>query len=163
MKSFKKTIQDGKQKTWNFFQSRLQPKLNGIGKRYRLAARIRMANAWAMKHPKRTFIYVVGALLFFLIGDIVWNGSRADKAQEPNVAIIGNIEPVFQGFHTIQSNKDVHRQTLMELAGQGQAIRQELDSLIAKPHKSHADSIHIIRQYKQLENIVKSLKNNDKP
>ena len=90
-------------------------------------------------------------------------GSRADKAQEPNVAIIGNIEPVFQGFHTIQSNKDIHRQTLMELAGQGQVIRQELDSLIAKPHKSHVDSIHIIRQYKQLENIVKSLKNNDKP
>lgn len=122
-----------------------------------------MANAWAMKHPKRTFAYVVGALLFFLIGDIFWNGSRVNKTQKPDVAIIGNIEPLFQGFHAIQSNKDIHRQALMELAGQGQAIRQELDSLIAKPHKSHADSIRIIRQYKQLENIVKSLKNNDKP
>lgn len=161
MKSFKKTIRDNRQKTWNFFQSRLQPKLNGIGKRYRLAARIRMANAWAMKHPKRTFAYVVTSLLLLLaIG--VFSNSRMTKTQSP-VAIIGNIEPVFQGFHTIQSNKDIHRQTLLELAGQGQAIRQGLDSLIAKPHKSHADSIRIIRQYKQLENIVKSLKNNDKP
>lgn len=162
MKSFRKTIRDNRQKTWNFFQSRLQPKLNGIGKRYRLAARIRMANTWAMKHPKRTFAYVVTSLLLLLVIG-VFSNSRVTKTKEPDVAIIGNIEPVFQGFHTIQSNKDIHRQTLLELTGQGQAIRQELDSLIAKPHKSHADSIHIIRQYKQLENIVKSLKNNDKP
>lgn len=162
MKSIKKAIQDSKQKTWNFFQSHLQPKLGAIGTRYRLAARIRLANAWAMKHPKRTFACVVGSLFFLLAGDILINGSMAET-KEPDVTVIGNIEPVFQGFHAIQSNKNVHRQTLLELAGQGQAIREELDSLIAKPRKSHADSIHIIRQYRQLESIVKSLKNNDRP
>ena len=162
MKIFKNTIQDKKQKTWNFFQSHLQPKLGAIGTRYRLAARIRLANAWAIKHPKRTFACVVGSLLFVLCGDILVN-SQTVETKAPDVSIIGNIEPVFQSFHAIQSNKSVHRQTLLELTGQGQAIRNELDSLIAKPHKSHTDSIHIIRQYKQLESIVKSLKNNDRP
>lgn len=162
MKSLKKIVQDSKQKTWNFFQSHLQPKLGAIGTRYRLAARIRLANAWAVKHPKRTFACMVGSLLFVLCGDILVN-SQTVTTKATDVSIIGNIEPVFQGFHAIQSNKNAHRQTLLDLAGQGQAIREALDSLIAIPHKSHADSIHIIRQYKQLESIVKSLKNNDRP
>ena len=162
MKSIRKTIRNNRQKTWNLLQSRLQPKLGAIGTRYRLAARIRLANAWAMKHPKRTFACVVGLLLFLLAGDILLNNGMAGT-KEPDVATIGNIEPVFHGFHAIQANKDIHRQTLLGLTGKGQAIKQELDSLIAKPRKSHTDSIRIIRQYKQLESIVKSLKNNDRP
>ncbi|MCS2793835.1 hypothetical protein NXW97_17825 [Bacteroides faecis] len=162
MKSLRKTIQENRKKTWNFFQSHLQPKLGAIGTRYRLAARIRWANAWAMKHPRRTFACMVGSLLFVLCGDMLVNSQTA-KTKATDVSIIGNIEPVFQGFHAIQSNKNVHRQTLLELAGQGQTIREELDSLIAKPRKSHADSVRIIWQYKQLESIVKSLKNNDRP
>lgn len=78
MKIFKNTIQDKKQKTWNFFQSHLQPKLGAIGTRYRLAARIRLANAWAIKHPKRTFACVVGSLLFVLCGDILVNSQTVE-------------------------------------------------------------------------------------
>ena len=55
----------------------------------------------------------------------------------------------------------VHRTTLMELTGRGQKLREELDSLIALPRKSHADSIRIVQRYQQLEHIVQSLKNND--
>ena len=67
------------------------------------------------------------------------------------------------GFRTIQANKNVHRTTLMELTGRGQKLREELDSLIALPCKSHADSIRIVQRYQQLEHIVQSLKNNDNP
>ena len=51
----------------------------------------------------------------------------------------------------------------MELTGRGQKLREELDSLIALPRKSHADSIQIVQRYQQLEHIVQSLKNNDNP
>ena len=47
------------------------------------------------------------------------------------------------------------------MTSKGQAIKHELDSLIALPHKTHADSIGIIRRYGQLENLVKTLKQND--
>lgn len=66
-------------------------------------------------------------------------------------------------LHAIQANKNVHWQKLLELTSQGQAVREELDSMIAIPHKSHADSMRIIQCYGQLEHIVKSLKNNDNP
>lgn len=82
------------------------------------------------------------------------------KRQDPQVDMIANMEPLFIGFRTIQANKDRQRQTLFELTAQGGKLRQELDSLIAIPRKTHGDSIRIIQSYRQLENIVKSLKDN---
>ena len=75
--------------------------------------------------------------------------------------MVSNMEPLFSGFHTIQSNNDIQRNTLMDLVVQGQELREELDSMIAVPHKSRMDSTRIVQRYRQLENIVKSLNNNE--
>ena len=160
MKSLKKTISDSRLRTSNQIKSWLQPRLGSVGRRYRLAARIRIANKWATQHPKRTFGYVVGTLLTVLFCDVAITGMRAEM-KEPDVNMIANVEPVFNGFRTIQANKDTHRRTVLEMTSKGQAIKHELDSLIALPHKTHADSIGIIRRYGQLENLVKTLKQND--
>jgi len=160
MKSLKKTISDSRLKTSGQIRSWLQPMLTSVGRKYRLAARVRIANSWATRHPKRTFGYVVGTLLTVLVCDVMVTGLRAEM-KEPDVNVIANVEPVFNGFRTIQANKDTHRRAVLEMAVKGQAIKHELDSLIAIPHKSHADSIGIIRRYGSLENIVKSLKQND--
>ena len=160
MKSLKKTISDSRLSTSNQIKSWLQPRLGSVGKRYRLAARIRIANRWATRHPRRTFGYVVGTLLMVLVCDVMITGMRAEM-KEPDVNMIANVEPVFNGFRTIQANKDSHRRTILEMTSQGQNLKYELDSLIAIPRKSHADSIGIIRRYGQLENLVKTLKNND--
>lgn len=160
MKSLSRTIRDSRLKTHNVIRVWLKPKMGAIGTRYRLAARIRMANAWATKHPKRTFLCVVGSLLFILVGDMMVAGMRAEM-KEPNVNMIANVEPIFNGFRTIQANKEAHRKTILDMTTKGQTIRHELDSMIAIPAKSHEDSIGIIRRYNQLENIVKSLKQND--
>ena len=160
MKSLKKTISDSRLRTSNQIKSWLQPRLGSVGRRYRLAARIRIANRWATQHPKRTFGYVVGTLLMVLVGDVMVTGMKAEM-KEPDVNMIANVEPVFNGFRTIQANKDTHRRTVLEMTSKGQAVKHELDSLIALPHKTHADSICIIRRYGQLENLVKTLKQND--
>lgn len=160
MKSLKKTISYSRLRTSNQIKSWLQPRLGSVGKRYRIAARIRIANRWATQHPKRTFGYVVGTLLTVLICDVAITGMRAEM-KVPDVNMIANVEPVFNGFRTIQANKDTHRRTVLEMTSQGQILKHELDSIIAIPRKTHADSIGIIRRYGQLENLVKTLKQND--
>lgn len=160
MKSLKKTISDSRLRTSKQVKSWLQPRLGSVGRKYKLAARIRIANRWATRHPKRTFGYVVGTLLMVLVCDVMVAGMKAEM-KEPEVNMIANVEPVFNGFRTIQANKDTHRRTILEMASKGQAIKHELDSLIAIPRKSHSDSIGIIRRYGQLENLVKTLKQND--
>ena len=88
----------------------------------------------------------VGSLAFLLAGniagDVLLTGNReTDEAAWTGTESLNGIalvEPMFQGFRTIQANKNVHRTTLMELTDRGQKLREELDSLIALPRKSHA-------------------------
>lgn len=167
MKSFIKELRNHRLKTHLLIHSWLQPKLGAVGIKYRLPARIRLTNRWAGKHPKRTFACVAGSLLFLLAGNIVLDMAKAnrtdrfDESNEQTVSTIAHMEPLFDGFRTIQANKDIHRQTLLKLAGKGQMLRKELDSLIAIPKKTKVDSTKIVRSYQQLERIVNSLKNND--
>lgn len=160
MKSLRQTFRDNRRKAHGAIRSWLRPKMGAIGTRYRLAARIRKANSWATRHPRRTFGYVVGSLLMILVCDIIVTGARMES-QEPELQSIAKVEPIFSSFRTIQANKEAQRRRLMEITGDGQAVKHELDSLIAIPRKSHDDSIGIIRRYRQLEQIVKSLKHND--
>lgn len=160
MKSINKTIKDNRIKTHQAVCGWLKPRMNAVGTRWRIAARIRLANSWATKNPKKTFGYVVGTLLMVLLVDVAFTWARAEM-NNPELARIANVEPIFNGFRTIQANKEAHRKTILELTSQGQSIRQELDSMIRIPVKSHADSIGIIKRYNSLENIVKSLKQND--
>ena len=153
-------------KTHDLLRAWLQPKFGAIGIKYRIAARIRLANSWARRHPKRTFACVTDSLLFLLAGDIAMASMKqefADGAGEADMTAIANMEPLFSGFRAIQENKTLHRNTLTELTSKGVIVRNELDSMIAIPHKTRADSVNIVRKYRQLEAIVKSLKNNDNP
>ena len=159
MKSLKKTLRTGRLRTHERVRSWLQPKLSAIGTRYRLAARVRLANLWASRHPKRTFLLVVGSLLAITAGTIAIDSSRTET-QLSGMGVMADMEPVFSGFRTIQSNKDIHLHTLQELTLAGQKIREELDSMIAIPHKTRSDSLHIIQSYRRLENIVKFINNN---
>lgn len=158
MKSFRKRIQESRLRTHFLVRAWLQPKLGAIGTRYRLAARIRLANRWAAKHPKVTFASVAGTLLLLLVSTVAIDSGKGRQGDT-----IASMEPVFSGFRTIQANKDIHRSTLLDMTVKGQLLRHELDSMIAIPVKSREDSMRIILKYRQLENIVKSIKNNDNP
>ena len=166
MKSLRKTLREHRLKTHDLLRAWLQPRLGAVGTKYRLAARIRMANVWARRHPRRTFACVTGSLLLLLAGDIAMASMKQDVPDgtgEAGITSIADMTPLFDGFRTIQANKDMHRSKLLELTAKGQSIREELDSMIAIPHKTRIDSINIVRKYRQLEGIVKSLKINDNP
>ena len=77
MKSLRKTIRDGRRSVGNSIASWLRPVMGAIGTRYRLAARVRKANAWATRHPRRTFGFVVATLAIIPVCDIVVNGARS--------------------------------------------------------------------------------------
>lgn len=161
MKSLKKTIRDSRLKTHHAVSGWLKPRLGAVGSRWRLAARIRLANTLAARYPKRTFGLVMTVLLTVLVADVAFTGARSESGN-PDMSQIASVEPMFSGFRTIQANKEAHRNTVLELASKGQSVRHELDSMIRIPVKTHADSIGIIRRYSRLENIVKSLKQTDK-
>ena len=153
----RKKLRESRLRTHLQIRAWLQPKLGKAGERLRLAGRIRLANIWARRHPKRTFACATGVLSLLLVCSLVTERESPEKDNiiVPDINGIASMEPLFQGFRTIQSNKGLHRVTMLELADSGRAIRRELDSLIAIRRKSHGDSLRIVRQYRRLENIVK--------
>lgn len=156
----RKTFRNNSEKAHSSVSSWLRPKVNSFGRKHKIAARIRLANAWATRHPKKTFGYVVTTLLMVFIFDIIISGARLES-QDPNFEKIAIVEPIFDGFRRIQSNKEAHQKEVIELTNTGTELRQELDSLMAIKAKSHDDSVAIITRYSRLEAIVKSLKHND--
>ena len=147
----RKKLRESRLRTHLQIRAWLQPKLGKAGERLRLAGRIRLANIWARKHPKRTFACVTGVLSLLLVCSLVTANDKPDNADAHDISTIASMEPLFQGFRTIQSNKGLHRVTMLELTDSGRAIRRELDSLIAISRKSHGDSLRIVRQYRRLE------------
>lgn len=71
---------------------------------------------------------------------------------------IENIQPIMNGLRQIDERKKSEKIEIKQLTDKGVAIHKELDSLLAIDVKSHEDSVRIIQDYRQLENIVNFLK-----
>ena len=81
-----------------------------------------------------------------------------DDEPEMNVIDgIAEVTPMFQGLQRIQDAKAYQLSQVERLTMRGQALKQELDSLIRVPVKSHDDSLQIIIKHRQLELIVNNL------
>lgn len=74
------------------------------------------------------------------------------------VGSIESVQPMFTELQRIQKVKDYHLRQMDGLALRGQHIKEELDSLVHLPIKTHGDSLRIIAKYRQLEMIAKNLK-----
>ena len=110
----RKKLRESRLRTHQQIRAWLQPKLGKAGERLRLAGRIRLANIWARKHPKRTFACVTGILSLLLVCSLVTGRdcSNGNSMVKPDINGIASMEPLFQGFRTIQSNKGLHRVTI---------------------------------------------------
>ena len=82
-----------------------------------------------------------------------------DKEDEPSFESIASVTPMFNGMRRIQENKNYQVSQVEQMTLRGKEIKQELDSLMRIPLKSHDDSVQIVIKYKQLEMIVRNLEN----
>jgi hypothetical protein len=120
MKLFRKKVPSGRLRTHDVVKSWLQPKLGEIGTRYRLAARIRLANIKAKKHPRKTMAIVVSTLTFLLIGNLAMDRYYSSNMEEPNISSIANVDQMFQGFRAIQANKDAQKNVMNGISAKGE-------------------------------------------
>ena len=72
---------------------------------------------------------------------------------------IAPVNPMFRGLQRIQDAKSYQVSQMQGLALRGKAIKHELDSLVSLPFKTRKDSTEIIIRHRQLEMIVRNLRN----
>lgn len=145
-----------------------------LSKRGQLSERIGLANRWAARHPKKFFAISVGALTFFALTAVFSlvmtyvnrsssSGQPAQQAQRED-EILGDRKVIrnIENLRQLDNTRDYIKSETKSLTDQGLAIKRELDSLMALPEKTQEDSLRIIHDYNNLEQIVDFLKNGQK-
>ena len=122
MKSPIKKIKSQRLKIHRQMAAWLQPQVSHIGRRWRLAARIRLLNGKAARHSRRTFALVVGCLLLLFVANFTWSTDKDENAFA--LSEIAPMEPLFEGFRHIQANKTMQQDRLMSMATEGKALEK---------------------------------------
>lgn len=141
----------------------LRPLIENFSKSWRIPGRVRLANRWALNHPKWTALSVVGILFSLTVANFITIAQEdlTQKAMAESLTQIDDVDQVFEGLRRIQNFKESQRLDVVEMTRRGQTLKQELDSLIDIPEKSPADSAKIKRHYRELETIAKTLQYNE--
>lgn len=125
---------------------------------FKIRERIERMNQWAEKHKKRTVTITIGILtLSLILGSWL---TFSSESKEPDLfGCMSDVRPDFEGMRRIQRLKSLQVEQTTDLTHRGQRLKNELDSLIALPVKSHKDSVDIMVKYRQLEIVVDYLDN----
>ena len=157
MKKKMRRAKEAKARWENEAKGKVESFVRKLSLQWKVRERIDAANAWAVKHPKRTATMTIGALICSLCLGIVVS-LYTPQSSKDIVGEIENVQPMFAGLQSIQNGKNVQVHEVGQLALRGQRLKWELDSLVRIPIKTHQDSALIIYKYKQLEMIVANLK-----
>ena len=157
MKKKMKRAKEAKARWENEAKGKVESFVKKLSLQWKVRERIDAANAWAVKHPKRTATMTIGALVCSLCLGIVVS-LYTPQSSKDIVGEIENVQPMFAGLQSRQNGKNVQVREVGQLALRGQRLKGELDSLVHIPVKTHRDSMLIISKYRQLEMIVANLK-----
>ena len=128
------------------------PILIRVGERLRLSVRIRWANKWAKRHPKRLMISYSAFAILLLGFTLLVDGYQSHKQNANTLGLnsIPSMKHRLQSLNNSEIQQERIRQEVHALGQKGMIIYNELDSLIKLPVKTHDDSIKIVQNYKIL-------------
>lgn len=138
-----------------------------LAKGWNVRNKIEKCNQWASENRKTFFALVVGVLAFSFVTTfitILYDLTRKDVSTNTQMELSGktysieNIQPMMNGLRQIEETKKNEKFEIKELTDKGVLVHKELDSLLAIEDKTHEDSVLIIQDYRQLQNIVNFLK-----
>ena len=127
-----------------------------LGKKYGISEKVAKANVWADGHRRKTAgilfsvnfcIYLIG----FLLCMSEEGNSRSIKDPMQDFA---QVQPIFSQLHRIQDMKEVEKNTFVKLGDRVVTLKHEVDSLMAKPDKTHADSVLALAKYEELKTLM---------
>lgn len=140
----------------------LQPAVGRLGTKLRIRARMRLANRWAAAHPKKTFAITVTVLTveFFVVTFCFpW---QSQSRSPINLDGIDNIDRMFVNRRKMDNLGKQSRQVIEDEVEKSRQLRSEIDSLLAVPEKTAADSARIIALYNEFQAISTTLTTDEK-
>lgn len=139
----------------------LSPCFKRLGDRLKLRQRLRLANVWAIRHPRKLmFNYSSFAVLLLgmtLLSDLFCT----DKQQQDPISLksIPSMSHRLQSLNDTEIKKERIKQEVHRLGEKGLEVYNELDSLMKLPDKTRKDSLRIIANYDILNKTFNNNRN----
>ena len=141
-----KRAKEAKARWENEAKGKVESFVKKLSLQWKVRERIDAANAWAVKHPKRTATMTIGALVCSLCLGIVVSLYTPQSSKDIG-GEIENVQPMFAGLQSTQDAKNVQVREVGQLALRGQRMKGEWDSLVSIPIKTHQDSALLISKH----------------
>ena len=145
----------GREKARRFhdtLKAQISPHIARLGERFRLSARIRLANRWSQKHPKRVMTYYLTfsfcLLAFSIILDFFPHGIK--ETETLGLESIPSMSHRLQSLSNTEIQNERIKHEVAQFGQMGMLLYNELDSLLKLPSKTHEDSVRIATNYKIL-------------
>lgn len=159
-------VTKGKKKELPRYKRQLRYACWQLSKGWKVRNKIEKCNQWASENRKTFFALVVGFLVFAFVTtsiSILYDLTRKPSSDgsldlSGKNTPIENIQPMMNGLRQIEETKKSTKLEIKQMTDNGMLIHKELDSLLAIKDKSHEDSVRIVQDYRQLQNIVNFLK-----
>lgn len=138
----------------------LSPLNEFISDKFQLKGKVRLANRWAKRNPKRLFAaFLVSMVCIFTIDVIVT--SIIKDTHKSGVPEMFMVRQSFDGMRNIDSNRENMRLLLSYLIEEGQNLVNEIDSISKIEHKTELDSIAIVSALNRLNVITNFISNEE--
>jgi hypothetical protein len=127
-----------------------------LGKKYGISEKVAKANVWADGHRRKTagILFSVNFCIY-LIGFLLCMSEEGNSSSiKDPIQDFAQVQPIFSQLHRIQDMKEVEKNTFVNLSNRVVTLKHEVDSLMAKPNKNHADSVLALAKYEELQTIM---------
>lgn len=133
-------------------KTRLSPHIARFGERLRIAARVRLANRWARKNPKRVMTFYLSFAFCLLAFSILLDFLPRETKETETLGIetIPSMSHRFQSLNSTEINNERIKREVAQFGQMGMMLYNELDSLLRLTVKTHEDSVRIAKNYKIL-------------
>lgn len=125
--------------------------------RKKLRKQMERLQAYVDTHPRKSVVAILGTMVLMLLLTLVTTYYDFTNSANEEVLPIQSIEEmssIFSNKQRLDEIKQNHVEEVRSIFNEGQLLRKNLDSLMSLREKTHADSLEIYRQHKQLSTIV---------
>ena len=139
------------------FYAYLGKNFQSWGFRKKVRKQMERLQAYVDTHPRKSVVAILGTMVLMLLLTLVTTYYDFTNSANEEVLPIQSMEEmssIFSNKQRLDEIKQNHVEEVRSIFNEGQLLRKNLDSLMSLREKTHADSLEIYRQHKQLSTIV---------
>ncbi len=162
MYGIKRKGRENSAQLYKVLQTYISPIVRQFSEKIKLQRKIRIANIWAKRHPKRLMVYYISFAICLLSITLIADFSiKRDSSEDLGLKDIPSMSHRLQSLNNTEIQNERIKQEVGELGAKGMLLYNQLDSMMKLPYKTRQDSLKILSTYDILNNTFNKQKGHE--